>query len=255
MVSKTQIDRLGDRLREGNINEDDLRLLNEYRLSFSEAYNFVVGAIRNELKLEPTGRPAKSTTSISEKLTRESIRLSQMQDIAGCRLVVSNILKQNSVIESVLKLFRRPGIVDRRAKPSHSYRAVHVIVQIEGKPVEVQIRTSLQHVWAELSEKLSDVVDPKIKYGGGDESFVQLLASASELVAEVEDEELDDERIKARLARLMAGESVDAETQRTLITLQQEMRDIENRGRNLRERVFQRLRNSVDSLPKNAPKR
>ena len=250
MASKTQIDRLGDRLREGKISEDDLRMLDEYRLSFSAAYDFVVGAIRNELKLEPTGRPAKSTTSISEKLARESIRLSQMQDIAGCRLIVSDILKQNSVINSVSSLFEQTAIVDRREKPSHSYRAVHIIVEIEGKPVEIQIRTSLQHIWAELSEKLSDVVDPTIKYGGGDESFVKLLVTASELVAEVEAGELDDERNKARLAALNARDSVDPETQTALDALEQEMRDIENRSRNLRERVFQDLRHSVDIIPK-----
>jgi len=71
-VSKSQIDRLGDRLRAGNIDEEDLRLLDRYRLSFSKAYEFVVGKIRDDLRYEPTGRPAKSTTSISEKLRREN---------------------------------------------------------------------------------------------------------------------------------------------------------------------------------------
>jgi hypothetical protein len=32
-VSKTQIDRLGDRLKKSNFGEADLRLLDEYRLS------------------------------------------------------------------------------------------------------------------------------------------------------------------------------------------------------------------------------
>jgi putative GTP pyrophosphokinase len=77
-MTKTQIDRLGDRLRKGNISDDDLRLLDLYRRSFSEAYEIVVGTIRKELALEPTGRPAKSTSSISDKLRRESIRLTQI---------------------------------------------------------------------------------------------------------------------------------------------------------------------------------
>ena len=91
MISKTQIDKLGERLRVGSISDDDLRLLDEYRRSFSAAYEFVVGVISKQLGLEPTGRPAKSTTSIAEKLQRESIRLTQIQDIAGCRVVVSDI--------------------------------------------------------------------------------------------------------------------------------------------------------------------
>src|SRR5262245_9379183 len=89
-ASKTQIDRLGDRLKKGAVEEPDLILLDSYRRSFGTAYETVVQTIRTEIELEPTGRPAKSTNSLIEKLKRESIRLTQVQDIAGCRLVVSD---------------------------------------------------------------------------------------------------------------------------------------------------------------------
>jgi len=46
-ISKTQIDRLGDRLRKGSVTDSDLRLLDQYRRSFSEAYEMVTAAIRN----------------------------------------------------------------------------------------------------------------------------------------------------------------------------------------------------------------
>src|SRR5712664_1005208 len=98
-LSKTQIDKLGDRLKKGDITEADLRLLDEYRRSFSEGYEFVIRAIRAVLGLEATGRPAKSTTSIVEKLQRESIRLTQIQDIAGCRIIVPRIVEQQTIIE------------------------------------------------------------------------------------------------------------------------------------------------------------
>jgi hypothetical protein len=41
-------------------------------------------------------------------------------------------------------------------------------------------------VWAELSEKLSDVVDPSVKYGGGSENLVDFLKKTSELGALIE---------------------------------------------------------------------
>ena len=186
-LSKTQVDKLGDRLRKGDITEADLRLLDDYRRSFSEAYEFVVRAIRDELGLEPTGRPAKSTTSIIEKLLRESIRLSQIQDIAGCRLVVSGIEEQNGTVTLLQKLFRGVTVVDRRKNPSHGYRAVHLIVRHEGKLVEIQVRTSLQHLWAELCEKEADVFDPLIKYGGGDSVTTALNLR---FAAAIEDTEL-----------------------------------------------------------------
>jgi putative GTP pyrophosphokinase len=185
-ISRTQIDRLGDRLRKGNISDDDLRLLDLYRRSFSEAYEIVVGKIREELVLEPTGRPAKSTTSISDKLRRESIRLTQIQDIAGCRLIVMGIVNQESVVQSLKNLFEDITIVDRRERPSHGYRAVHAIVSCLGKTVEIQVRTSLQHQWAELSEKLADVKNPAIKYGGGSEKIQAPLQQLSSLIAQHE---------------------------------------------------------------------
>ena len=185
-LSRTQIDRLGDRLRKGNLTDADLRLLDEYRRSFTPAYGVVAGGIRRQLDLEPTGRPAKSTTSIAEKLRRESIRLSQIQDIAGCRLIVSDTAEQDRVVASLVELFPDNTVVDRRQRPSHGYRAVHVIAKVQQKGVEIQIRTTLQQLWAELSEKLSDLIEPAIKYGGGNESTKRLLTSASKVVARQE---------------------------------------------------------------------
>jgi putative GTP pyrophosphokinase len=186
-ISKTQIDRLGDRLRQGPVTEADLRNLDEYRRSFGEAYEIVVRTVREKLQLEPTGRPAKSTSSIIEKLHRESIRLSQMQDIAGCRVVVADVAEQERVVVSLCNVFPGASVVDRRANPSYGYRAVHIIVEISGKLIEIQIRSSLQHSWAEVSEKLSDAVDPSIKYGGGADQIRQPLTQYSELVADLEE--------------------------------------------------------------------
>ncbi len=185
-LSKTQIDRLGDRLREGSLSESDLRLLDDYRRSFGEAYETVIRTIRERLQLEPTGRPAKSTGSLIEKLHRESIRLSQVQDIAGCRVVVADVAEQERVVASLRTVFPGASVVDRRANPSYGYRAVHIIAQISGKLIEIQVRSSLQHLWAEFSEKLSDVAEPAIKYGGGPDVVRQLLTKASEQVMELE---------------------------------------------------------------------
>lgn len=185
-VSRTQIDRLGERFRKGEVTAEALTLLDSYRRSFAEAYEEVIGIVRAEVELEPTGRPAKSTTSIIEKLRRESIRLSQVQDIAGCRLVVPSVLLQEGATDRLRNLFAKSSVVDRRLKPSHGYRAVHLIANVQSKPVEIQIRTPWQHRWAELSERLSDAFDPAIKYGGGDPSLVSGLAELSAWIVRIE---------------------------------------------------------------------
>src|SRR2546421_6059479 len=178
-LSKSQMDRLGDRLRKGDISDGDLRLLDSYRRSFSKSYEEVVQLIEDELGFEATGRPAKSTTSIIEKLRRERIRLSQMQDIAGCRIITSTLAQQDNIVTRIPEIFDQCTIVDRRERPSHGYRAVHVIVNRSSKLIEVQIRTSLQHTWAELSEKLADEFDSSIKYGGGSERIGSYLSELS----------------------------------------------------------------------------
>jgi len=96
VLSKAQIDKLGERLKAGHLTEADLRELDDYRRSFGHAYETVKAVARCGDK-EPTGR-VKSTSSIVDKLRRETIRLSQIQDIAGCRIVVTDTLAQNLVL-------------------------------------------------------------------------------------------------------------------------------------------------------------
>lgn len=118
------------------------------------------------------------------------MRLSQMQDIAGCRLVVQDIFAQDLVVEQLKGTLPSASVIDRRKQPSHGYRAVHVIATVRGKPVEIQVRTELQHLWAQLSEKLSDVFDPAVKYGGGDSESRGMISRASTSIAKLEGLEL-----------------------------------------------------------------
>ena len=213
-ISKTQTDRLGDRLRKEKVGDDELRQLDDFRRSFAGAYEEVVAVVRTVAHLEPTGRPAKSTTSIIEKLRRETIRLSQMQDIAGCRLVVQDVAAQDSAVAQ-LKV-RLPGavVVDRRKQPSHGYRAVHIIATAKGKPVEIQVRTELQHLWAQLSEKFSDVLDPAIKYGGGDAETQAAMSKIAGGIAELEALELklpDLEHLQKDSPELQQRQKLEAE--------------------------------------------
>ena len=177
------------------MSDRDLELLDEYRLSHSTSYDTIVRLIVDCFQLEPTGRPAKSTSSIIEKLQRESLRLAQMQDIAGCRLIVDNSYTQDTVSNSLMQHLSRDGIqrsmIDRRTNPSNGYRAIHIVATWSERHVEIQIRTELQHLWAEFSEKLSDIIDYKIKYGGGAEEIQTVLQDTSRLVSNHEKKEYE----------------------------------------------------------------
>src|ERR1019366_1560512 len=141
--STTQVDLLGQRLKDGSHSEEVLRLLDNYRGTFTEAYEALLQSLRQR-GTSPTGR-LKTTGSIVEKLRRESIRLSQMQDIAGCRVVAGGVLEQDRFVATLKADFPDANVIDRRDSPSHGYRAIHVIVKLNRKAIEIQVRTALQH--------------------------------------------------------------------------------------------------------------
>lgn len=186
-LSNTAVDRLGVSLRNGCVSDSEILLLENYREAYDRACQQVRSRISIDLELESTARPAKTTQSIVAKLQREpTIRLFQIQDIAGCRLVVGDVSAQEAVLRNLSAVFPDASIVDRRGVPSHSYRAVHVIPRIDGCLVEIQLRTYQQHRWAELSEKFADAVDPSVKYGGGPPQLRSELDQFAKMVAQAE---------------------------------------------------------------------
>jgi len=161
---------------------------------------------------------------------------------------VADITSQERVISALQKLFDNTTAVDRRDKPSHGYRAFHLIVKYGDRLVEIQIRTSLQHLWAELSEKLSDKIDPALKYGGGNPSFLKLLASTSELVTDQELNELRMVNLQAhlqtRLSQYTTQRALSEEIQQLLSEVNQQVEENESSGR----KVFESLRRAINLL-------
>ena len=165
-LSRSKVNKLGERLRSVEApSVDDLEMLEKVRRAHEDARREVVETLRRE-GLKGTDRP-KTTSTIIEKLRRESgMNLSRMQDIAGVRLVIEGTRNdQDRTVERILELFPDARTSDRREKPSYGYRAVHVIVRVQGWLVEVQVRTQLQDQWAQIMERLADRFGRQIRYG------------------------------------------------------------------------------------------
>ncbi len=164
LPSKSQIDKLGRRLAELTPPaERDLALLQEYRAAHTASLRKVVVGLK-ELGFDAVPR-LKTPTTIIDKVIREKTRLSSMQDVAGVRVVVDGTLnEQDRALDSIRA--RYGGVVvDRREIPSYGYRAIHLIAVVEGFRVEIQIRTPLQNLWAQIMERLGDVIGRGVRYG------------------------------------------------------------------------------------------
>jgi len=83
-------------------------------------------------------------------------RLSQREDIAGCRLLLDDEAQLRAVQERTTELWAVRTVEDSMAtaKPS-GYRAVHVVVRREDRLVEIQLRVPEHHAWAELVDGIA----------------------------------------------------------------------------------------------------
>lgn len=168
-LTRGAIDRLGERLRQSALlTEDDLAALQALRRQYFEVLSRAEHDVRAIAGSYPVSSRLKTVQTIVEKLRREEkMRLSRMQDIAGIRVVAPMTVRaQDDLAERVRGAFPNGRIVDRRERPSHGYRALHIYVAVDGVPVEIQIRTALQDRWAQIVERLADRWGRDLRYGG-----------------------------------------------------------------------------------------
>ena len=138
----------------------------------------------------------KTTDAIVAKLGRESTRLTQMQDIAGGRIVVPLPDLQDALLQILIEAHAEliggaPRVTDTRdGGDEQGYRAVHVVIPLEGMPVEVQIRTPLQQLWAQIVERVDQALGSDLKHGAGPAEWLEYLQTLSDLFERVEAGEL-----------------------------------------------------------------
>jgi putative GTP pyrophosphokinase len=174
-LSNSQITKLGDRLRSGDFSETDFTVLDEFRQTYSEideqAYQLIQRTLAATTGWTSTKRKRKTQQSIVDKLRRQSqLRLPQMQDIAGCRIVIQGGSQAADTLSSLLMgaFESLKWESERKDRHAYGYRATHIIAKKGQKFYEIQLRTYAQDVWANLVESLSDE-NNTLKYGGSDQ--------------------------------------------------------------------------------------
>ena len=78
----------------------------------------------------------------------------------GYRIVLPDKQDQDRIVESLQAIFPRASVIDRRVKPQHGYRAVHLVARI-GVCIEIQVRTLDLETCEDLSTWLLTYKDRK----------------------------------------------------------------------------------------------
>ena len=123
-----------------------------------------------------------------------------MDDVAGCRLIFSDINMLYSFREDFHKARfhhkRRndPDKYDYIKNPKLTgYRGIHDVYvydvnsltgrHLKGLMVEIQYRTKIQHAWATAVEVIGFITESQPKFQEGDTRYLDAMALASEILA------------------------------------------------------------------------
>ena len=178
--SRSAIDRLGKRLRESDVqSDDDVAMYVAWSVGYTAAMHEVQAAVAQCAAAAgiqgPVSARIKQIDSMVAKLRRMPTRLSGLEDVAGCRIVVPSTRHADRLAAQCATL-QISRVRNYQAEPHNGYRARHMTIRAsDGRPVELQIRTEIGDLWANLTERCAALIDPDLKYGGGPQPFRDFL--------------------------------------------------------------------------------
>ncbi|EFC2190403.1 TPA: RelA/SpoT domain-containing protein [Escherichia coli] len=207
-VSKKEIGRVGDRLAslaESNqtLPESDLNILHSWRMlhlypltKLTEYLTREANSINQNCLISSR---IKRLPSIISKLQRfEDMKLNKMQDLGGCRAILSNLDEVYNTYDNIKKLKFKHQIVRtddyiKQVKDS-GYRSLHLVysfqnekhVNLNGLKIEIQLRTAIQHSWATAVEMVGLFRKESLKSSFGDPDWLRFFELVSELFYGIE---------------------------------------------------------------------
>lgn len=232
--SRVAIDRAGRTLLREDADADSVDGAWEALANWRSVHAFPLNAVTMDLrqKIRRTCPAAlvvqrlERARSILSKLSKESsMRLTQMQDIGGCRAVVDTIDQVYQIRDQYrrsksLHEFMRED--DYIAKPKASgYRSLHLVYRFESRShnqynklmFEVQTRTAMQHAWATAVETVGAVIGQALKASEGERNWLLYFQNAALALEYTEQRVLSEDSGVSRgtLARALAklGKSLD----------------------------------------------
>ena len=194
-------------LKNGSLPEEEQQWASDIVNNWRYAHNYPLNTFKVTLReyakkafvAAIVAERRKRLESILWKLEREpKMKLTQMQDIAGCRAILGGVASVDRLVE----IYRKSNLKHklhhikdyiRNPKPS-GYRGVHMIYEYNsdkrktwnGLKVELQFRSKLQHVWATAVETVGAFTRQALKSSRGQAEWLRFFALMGVHIARTE---------------------------------------------------------------------
>ena len=201
--SKGEINRAGNIIRNSESTQDEINratdIIDNWRASHAYPLHVMymhlrkLGKPKNILVVERL----KRLDSIINKLKRTpGMELWRMQDLGGCRCILSSVDEVYSFSDKSKKTrirheFKRSYDYIKEPKPS-GYRSLHLVYKFYSDKketynrnmlIELQFRTHLQHIWATALETMGIFTMQNLKASQGEDHVKRFFVLVSSLFA------------------------------------------------------------------------
>ena len=188
ILSDNSLKQKADKAIDSLIYNRDLRVIQEWRgkhLSpMIKLKDFVVEKMQeSQIDCDFVSARLKMITTIIDKIkTGRHKKLSTMQDLGGVRVVFHNqedLYKLHALLLecNVFKIVRTKDYI--KEPKETGYRGIHIIYNVDGYNIELQLRTEGQHIWASTVETVGWYLKQDFKSGLGGEKILEYFKKIS----------------------------------------------------------------------------
>jgi putative GTP pyrophosphokinase len=205
--SKNKINMAGAALRVRALTDAQAQSLEQWRLAHKPVINSFQSLLRQRARgdgIEVAQRLKRRITIVDKLHRHPKMKLSRMDDVAGCRLIFPNLATladfrasmHSAKFNHVLK--NDANKYDYVSSPQETgYRGIHDIYEYQvrggssesdGLLIEIQYRTQVQHAWATAVEVVTQLTANQPKFNRGDPRHIELFCAASEMLSRVHEQ-------------------------------------------------------------------
>lgn len=202
--SKNQVDKAAHTILQEDISKEEreqaLTIIDNWRAAHAFPMNTFAVNLKEKASYKMgilVAQRLKRLDTIIGKLSRyPDMKLSRMQDLGGCRVIVPKLEDVYIMRDKIMKSRIRHKLHNEKdyikdPNPNTGYRGVHLVYKYKsdrndsynGLLIEIQIRTKLQHLWATTVETVGTFTNNGLKFNQGEEDWLRFFQLTSALFA------------------------------------------------------------------------